>query len=428
MVQLGVRGPQDAYLIAPHELTFWKTGYPRHTNFAVTELQVPFQSNTGYGRQRMQAKFPRAGDLLSQVYKYDEIAPISYDATPGAYDPLTSPISAAWYTDALGHAMMYDCELQIGQHPFDKQTGEYMEIIDSTSAPAEKLLGGMIGKYQTQMELIYAGQNTQYLYTPFRWWFCNFFEQSLPMIGLYWHDVITIINQRPLTELYHVSGGAVGHAVIPDSPRETYLLALYVYLDKIERASFANGKHEYIFGQVQYLGEETHQNTSTTQQHSIRYNHPIQEILWVCQRDAVVTGGATTGNHWFDFSGVPYNESGFGVTHDTTPFISGTILLNNHERTIDHRAQYYRHVQQWEKHSRLSPSNRMIFGYSFGLRPENLLDTGSTNMSRLDQAILRLNYWSVASGRDWTGRTRIYGRNRNLCKNTIGMMGIKFAA
>lgn len=427
MVQIGVRGPQDAYLIAPHELTFWKAGYPRHTNFAVTELQVPFSSNTGYGRTRMQAKFPRAGDLLSQVYMYDEIAPITYDG-PGVYDPIAVPISAAWYTDALGHAKIIDAEVQIGQHPFDKHTGEYMELVDSTMAPAAKLLGGMIGKYDTVIERVFAGQNTQRLYTPFRFWFCNFFEQALPMIGLYWHDVNLIINQRPLDQLYHTSGGATGHTIVPDSPRETYLLALYVYLDKIERGSFANGKHEYIFGQVQYLGEDTHVAATTSQQHSIRYNHPVQEIIWVCQRDDQVVGGPALGNNWFNFQGVPFNESGFGVLHDTAPFLTGMILLNNHERTIEHFSEYYRHVQQWEKHSRLTPTNRWIYGYSFGLRPENLLDTGSTNMSRLDQAIVRLTYPSVASGRSWTGRVRFYGRSRNLAKNVIGMMGIKFAA
>jgi hypothetical protein len=425
MVQLGVKGPQDAYFLSATELTPWKARYPRHTNYAVTELQIPFCSNTGYGRQRMTAKLPRAGDLLGQIYLYDEVAPISYDG-PNVYDPQAIPIAASWYTDALGHAKIIDAEIQIGQHPFDKQTGEYMEWTDSIMSPFGKDLGDMVGKYPTPIDRIMAGQNTQRLYTPFKFWFCKYFEQSLPMVGLYWHDVNLVINQRPLNELYHSSGGAIGHTVVPDAPRETYLLGLYVYLDKLERASFANGKHEYLFEQVQYLGEETHPAATSVQQHSIRYNHPVQEILWACQRDSVITGGPATGNNWFDYTGVPFNESGFGVPHDTDPFLRATILLNNHERTIDHFAPYYRHVQQWEKHSRLAPANRRIYGYSLGLRPENLLDTGSANMSRMDTAYVRMTYPTGNLG--WTGRTRFYGRSRNLCKNTIGMMGIKFAA
>lgn len=424
---MGVRGPQDAYFIAIAELTYFKAAYPRHTNFAITEVQIPFCSNTGYGRQRMQAKIPRAGDLLYQVYMYDEIAPISYDG-PGVYNELAVPIAAAWYTDALGHAKIVDYEIQIGQHPFDRQTGEFLELSDSVMAPGEKLLGDMIGKYSTVIERIYAGQNTQRLYTPFRLWFNRFIEQSLPMIALYWHDVYILVNQRPLTELYHTSGAATGHTVVPDAPRETYLLGLYIYLDKVERASFANGKHEYLFDQVQYLGEETHPAATTVQPHSIRFNHPVQEILWVCQQDAHVTGGPALGNNWFNFQGVPFNESGFGPLHDTHPFERATILLNNHDRTIDHYADYYRHVQQWEKHTRMSAHNRWIYGYSFAIKPENLLDTGSVNMSRLDQAVVRITYPSVASGRSWTGRTRFYGRSRNLAKSSIGMMGIKFAA
>jgi hypothetical protein len=293
-------------------------------------------------------------------------------------------------------------------------------------APGSKLLSDMVGKYETVIERIYAGQNTQRLYTPFRLWFNRFIEQSLPMIALYWHDVYIIVNQRNLSDLYHTSGGATGHTIVPDAPRETYLLGLYVYLDKVERASFANGKHEYLFDQVQYLGEDTHAAATSVQQHSIRFNHPVQEILWVCQRDALITGGPAAGNHWFEYQGVPFNESGFGPLHDTHPFERATILLNNHERTIDHNAEYYRHVQQWEKHTRLSPANRWIYGYSFAIKPENLLDTGSANMSRLDNAIVRVTY--PVGARSWTGRVRFYGRSRNLAKVTIGMMGIKFAA
>lgn len=435
LVSLGVHGPQCAHLISPSELTFWKAHYPRHTNFAVTELQIPFCSNTGYGRSRMMAKMSRAGDLLSQLYMYDEIAPITYDGTPGSYDVTATPIAASWYTDGLGHAKIIDAEIQIGQHPFDRHTGEYMEIMDCLFSPAEKGLDKLVGKYPTTLDRVFAGQNTQRLYTPFRFWFCRFYEQALPIIALYWHDVNLIINQRPLSELYHSSGGAVGHTVVPDAPRETYIIGMFVYLDKIERGSFANGKHEYIFDQVQYLGEETHPAASTVQQHSVRFNHPVQEILWVCQKDDVVVGGPNIvngqgGNNWFDFSGVDYNESGTAGAPlmPTHPFERAIILLNNHERTIDHFADYYKQVQQWEKHTRLSPANRWIYGYSFGLRPENLLDTGSTNMSRLDQAVVKITYPTVASGRSWTGRTRFYGRSRNLAKSTVGMMGIKYAA
>lgn len=428
MVQIGVRGPQDCYLLAPHDLTFWKAAYPRHTNFAMTELEIPYENLAGYGRTHITARVRRAGDLLSQVYKYDRVTPIGYDGAPGCYDETTVPISAAWYTDALGHAMIQNIAVNIGNHQFDRHTGEFLELLSSLTDAPERLLGEQIGKYATQIERIYAGQNTQHLFTPLRFWFNRFYEQALPMVGLYWHDVDIVVDQRPVAELYHTSGGATGHTTVPADPIESHLLGNFVYLDKGERASFASGKHEYIFDQVQFLGEETHTAATTVQQHTIRYNHPVGEIIWVCQRDDLVTGGPAAGNHWFEFQGVPFNESGFGPVHDTDAFETASILLNNHNRTIEHRAHYYRLVQPHERHTRSLAPNRWAYSYAFGLRPEHILDTGSVNMSRMDQAILRITYPTVASGRSWTGRTRIYGRSKNVAKVCIGMMGIKFAA
>jgi hypothetical protein len=427
MVQIGVRGPQDCWVLAPNDHTFWKAAYARHTNFAMTELQVPFESHAGFGHTRITARLRRAGDLLAQVYKYDQIAPISYDG-PLVYDLTAVPISAAWYTDAIGNSMINNVEIQIGNHQFDRHTGEYMEIMSAMMDAPERLLGEMIGKYATIVERIFAGQNTQRLYTPLKFWFCRFHEQALPMIGLYWHDVTVMFDQRPITDLYHTSGGATGHTTVVADPVETYLIGNYVYLDKPERASFASGKHEYLFDQLQFMGEDTHVAATTVQQHSIRFNHPVQEIIWVCQRDALVTGGPAAGNNWFEYHGVPFNESGFGPTHDTDAFETATILLNNHERTMDHFAAYYRLVQPWERHTRNLAHNRWIYSYAFGLRPEHLMDTGSVNMSRMDNAVLRITYPSVASGRSWDGRTRVYARSKNLAKNCIGMMGIKFAA
>lgn len=420
MVQLGVRGPQDCMVLAVNDTTYFKASYPRHTNFAMAELQIPWENTCRYGGKHITAKLPRSGDLLSQVYKYDVIAPINYDGTIGSYDLTTSPISAAWYTDSLANAMVERCEIQIGNHPFDHQTGEFMEWMSSTSDPAERLLGAQIGKFNSITERIFASQNTQRLYNPFKFWFCRFYEQALPMIGLYWHDVNLVMDQRSLDQLYHVSGGAVGHIVLTDQPIESYLIGNYVYLDKSERAMFASGKHEYIFDQTQYLGEETHVAANTTQNFNIRYNHLVSEIMWVCQNDAWITGGPTAGNNWFKYNGIPFNEAAASmhgaavyVNHDTDAFEGGMVLLNNHERTMWHSAAYYRLVQPWERHTRNLAANRWIYMYCFGLRPEHMLDTGSANMSRMDTAVLRLRF-PTSPALAWTGRVRIHARSKNL--------------
>ena len=39
------------------------------------------------------------------------------------------------------------------------------------------------------------------LYVPFKFWFCNFFNESLPIISLRYTDVNITVNVKPLNEV-----------------------------------------------------------------------------------------------------------------------------------------------------------------------------------------------------------------------------------
>jgi hypothetical protein len=49
-------------------------------------------------------------------------------------------------------------------------------------------------------------------------------------------------------------------------------------------------------------------------------------------------------------------------------------------------------VQPYQAHSRFPAADRWVYCYAFGLKPEELLHTGSVNMSRMDNASLRITY------------------------------------
>lgn len=53
---------------------------------------------------------------------------------------------------------------------------------------------------------------------------------------------------------------------------------------------------------------------------------------------------------------------------------------------------YYRQVQPYQAHARIPAPDRYVYCYAFGLKPEELLHTGSVNMSRMDNANLRITY------------------------------------
>ena len=374
----------------------------------------------------MLSRISRSGDLLAQMYLYAEIDRIIY-TEQDVYDPTQN--SYAYYTNALGHALISEKNVTIGGTEFCKMTGEFLELFETLTAPPAKLNSELTGTFSSVMGQVYASQNVQYLYVPFKFWFNRFYEQALPLIALYWHEVEINIQTRPLSELYSVKGNAVGNVSVPAQPLDMQLLCNFVYLDRPERSMFANGQHEYVFDQVQYFGSDSHSANQTSAAINIRYNHPVKELVWVAQRDA-----HTSDNDWFNYDGMPI---GSPEQHPSDPILRAKIVINNHDRTINHRAIYYRQVQPLERHSRLP--GRYVYCYSFALHPEALFASGSANFSRYDNATLNLEFpVGTMSFPDhptqptqqvgWDGRVQAYSINHQVGKFAVGMAGIRFAA
>ena len=181
-----------------------------------------------------------------------------------------------------------------------------------------------------------------------------------------------------------------------------------------------------MIDQTQFLGSENVPITATTHNHSIRFNHPVQEIIWALRR-----ADRTADNDWFNFSGNLTTAGALPVQLPTDPFYSASILINNQERVLTKPAMYFRTVQPYQSHNRIPASDRYVYTYCFGMKPEELLETGSVNMSRLDNAVLRINYNAAVSSTiipPVTGNLFVYARNKNIIKVTVGMSGLKFAA
>lgn len=421
--QVSLKGSQDAWLIAVDENSFWHTSYPRHTNFAMFELEQNFNNSQGYGMSKNVCTLGRNGDLVSSVYLYTELNPITY-AAGAPFNPAIG--NYANYVNSFPHALIDRLVCLIGSTDLDTQYGEYMELFESLTAPPEKLMGEQNFRYATQEGCAIASTFFQRLWTPLRFWFCRFYEQALPYIALYWNTIDIELSTRALSSLVQYgSGGGItaANCTIPSTPNRLTLLVNYIFLDSAERASVGDDVHEFVYDQVQYLGPQSVSATATAMQHNIRYNHPVQEIIWVCQRNA-----CKAANDWFNFGGVTETgtTAGVGTTRESEPFLQARILINNNERTIKHYAPYYRLVKPWEAHTRYPAADRKVYCYPFALKPEDIFDTGSLNFSKLDNAYLEITYQSGALG--WDGETHIYARSKNILKIKDGMAGRRFAA
>jgi hypothetical protein len=211
----------------------------------------------------------------------------------------------------------------------------------------------------------------------------------------------------------------------------------YVYLDTDERRRFAQESHEYLIDQLQNTGVESialKENNAIN--YRMNFNHPVKEIVWVLQQDAVApSGGNPESNDWFNFStdtiaaAETAANSGDLMSNDRQ---SANISLNGHERFSLRPASYFRLVEPFKCHTRI-PS-KPVYVYSFGLRPEDHQPSGTVNMSRIDNANLsfKLSNASRTSnatvfGADKSGTLTVFATNYNVLRITSGMGGLAYS-
>lgn len=451
--QNALRGPQDMLTMSPREFSFFRAVYSRHTNFASGEAEQSTNNRASFGRSNIQTTIARAGDLLSQMYLTADLPAIAY-AAPGGV-PGFNLITGAYtsWCNGIGFAMINDLSVVIGQHEFDTHSGRFMYMREQVARKPGHALSEEVGLYPNLETAAIHSLVPQRLHVPLQFWFNNWLEQSIPMIGLYWHELRMDLSLRPFAECLQVGPGGTGVPTLPATAEEQlpelHYLCNYQYLDRPERAMFANQKLEQIFVQVQYLGEESFTATESFKHVNIRWNQPVTDLMFVFQHN-----DAITAHDWFNFAGVNFaplvNSSVPGALTfpagilSAPPFQSMQIFLNNNQRTIPLSVENVCTLPAQRGHLNV-PHGTFIGTYPFGTEVDGLLHSGSVNFSRMDTAYIRFQLWGSAAPAwsfatnpadvapvplawNYAGRIHIYARNFNLCKLSLGMLGVKFAS
>lgn len=442
LVQLVAYGAQDVYLTGNPQITFFKTVYRRHTNFAMESIEQTFNGVADFGK-RVTCTISRNGDLISRIYLQAVLPALT---------------ASSYWTPYVGLAMIKSVELEIGGQRIDKHYGDWMYIWNELTLPASKKLGykTMVGE-QTQND-----QASQTVYVPLEFWFCRNPGLALPLIALQYHEVKINLEFRPYTDLIVTSTYTAPAAAVISYAS---LWVDYVFLDTDERRRFAQLSHEYLIEQLQFTGDET--VTSATNKIKMSFNHPVKELIWAVQHQDFVTsgpGGAGASNQWMNFTTVsipvaapstgtnPYTGAfyidttlslGVGANgasvYPQNPVYSAKIQLNGHDRFAERYGDYFNLVQPYQHHE-TTPLNPGINVYSFGLKPEVHQPSGTLNMSRIDTATLLLNLKTgssavggvgslynnyLASGK--TAVVKVYAVNYNVLRIMSGMGGLAYS-
>ena len=217
IAQLVAVGAQDAHLVGQPEVSFFRSNYKRHTNFAQTVEKQVIQGNpTANGMSTV--RFERKGDMVGYVY----IANRGGDLTN-------------W------NARISKVELLIGGQVIDEQDYEF----SATLAPTVM--------NQTYSKSTYNAEK----FYPLRFSFCENAQSAIPLIALQYHDV----------EL-RITWGATATA-----DAEVYVQ--FIHLDTDERTALSSTPQNMLITQTQ----KAIASASKTQE--LNFNHPMKYLVAV---------------------------------------------------------------------------------------------------------------------------------------------------
>ena len=275
------------------------------------------------------------------------------------------------------------------------------------------------------------------LYVPLEFWFCRNIGLALPLIGLQYHEVKINIQFE--------EGNLVANSSTPATNLSASLWVDYIYLDTDERRKFAQSSHEYLIEQLQFTGRE-----SATNKIKLNFNHPVKELIWVVHdtdlvaedwfnytttvtSGSTVVRGAITARNSAESTPVsdfPYSTyvTSMGPGAQTNPVKQAKLILNGNDRFHARDGRYFNIVQPYQHHENV-PNNAGINVYSFALKPEEHQPSGSLNMSRIDTAVLDLQYVDGYKAKNSSSEKQvsIFAVNYNVLRILSGMGGIAYS-
>jgi len=426
-MQLVAYGAQDIYLTGQPQITFFKSVYRRHTNFAIESILQTINGSVTPG-SRVSVTISRNGDLLKNLWCQ--------------YNPsLLVPVAGTTVTqlaDDLSHALLQILEIEIGGQLIDRQYGLWLsvwrDLVECNptgnqgtllAGGAEPVLNSSTGlesstKYQRMAYTHYGGNgitNTASApteaYIPMRFWFCKNPGLAVPLIALQYHEVKFNI-QFALASSYLFPATAASS--LASANFQVY--ADYVYLDTTERRQFAQNAHEYLIDQLQQQ-QESSSGTSANNTIRLNFNHPVKELIW-CGSPVTLSSASSVDN------------TAGGATPSLITNLSGAasntqikIILNGTDRFTARNLKYFTRNQVWDCHTGFGATGvpDSIALYSFALRPEEHQPSGTCNFSRIDTAQLS---FLGGSGETISALT-IFAVNYNVLRIMSGMGGLAYS-
>lgn len=342
IAQLVARGKQDEHITGTPQITFFNANYKRHTNYSMFRQQQTIQGIPSAGNTST-IRFKRSGDLLGYV----DLSVMSSNKAVLVSD----------WRDIIEYAEIY-----IGGQLVDHQDSEFSESI------AIDLLASTYAK--SYPASLHGGLGSSSFFYPFRFFFCETWQSSLPIVALQYHDVELKIKW----------------AANFNSNYQCQVNASYVCLDEHERDRVSLSEHKMLIYQVQ----KNEPLKQTVQE--LVFNHPVK---FIASSNTVGTNNlvSRTNKVKLQVNGVDIDEFKLSVPNYTA-------------------IPSYHHTEF------SSGNSENIFIYPFCLSTNKYQPTGTLNFSRVDSCTIH-----CSENID----KPVYAVNYNILKIKDGMGGVLYS-
>jgi Major capsid protein N-terminus/Large eukaryotic DNA virus major capsid protein len=368
VVQLVATGIQDAHLTGNPEISYFRSNYKRHTQFAMSnEHQILVGTPNANGTSTI--RFEKKGDLLSYVYFT-------------VRDQTGTLVSVNW------GAVFDRIELLIGGQVIDMHD----VFFSNTIAPMH-----ISSTWSTRFN-----PSGTTLFFPLQFWFCKDFQSAIPLVALQYHDVELRITWSSALSLSNtptaVYAGATAATTLEIRP-----WANYIFLDKDEREFFANKPQDNLIWQMQRIVSQG------VSQQDVVFSHPVKFISWGC-------------NVYSNFTQtlkLQVNGTDIGIDKS---------LIHYSQVAPYYHTQYGFDPQNWGASAGLN--NLTVGLIPFCLDTSKLQPTGTLNFSRIDTCrMITHPLGTIRSNILDVGRSQyIYGVNYNVLRINQGMAGLLYSS
>ena len=265
LLQLATLGSQDAYLTSDPEITLFKSKYFKHTHFGTETVDMSFESNLNFGNDNeTTANIEKYGDLISKLVLVIELDAVTDD-------------DVEWgYVNKLGHAIIDEISITIGETEIDKHDSHWLNVYydlyanKSHDSNYNKMIGNV-----SDMKKLSKSHSKYELYIPINFWFTKLSTAMFPICALdnvnfqikvRLNEALSCINYKGTTE----------PSSLPNVTN-SYFLVDYIFLSDEERNLFRSQVSKYLIEKVQDF--ETNISTASSEV-NLTFDRPCKYILW----------------------------------------------------------------------------------------------------------------------------------------------------